>query len=156
VRGSGVCNGELQGGSIGFLVRLGVVVLSDGGLPGKFGVSDLLLQVRVAEFDDDGVRFDDRAGLQIPLDAACGGGRNRPDFFGLEGAGASDLTDHRAPLDRSEVHGAASNRGGGRFELGNEGGNTSDGDDPDYREQHPSLLLFLQNRGIALNIHCHY
>ena len=62
-------------------------------------VERLLLQLRIAQIEDDRVRFHRRAGKQIAfLDAPLGGRWDHPHRFRHEGAEAANFAEHRTAL----------------------------------------------------------
>ena len=67
-----------------------------------------LLQLGVAQLEDDGVGRDEGAGPDDdPFHGPVGGGRDPADLLRDQGAGAAHLTHHRAALHRVEVDGVA-------------------------------------------------
>ncbi len=76
-------------------------------LEGKLRFLDGLLQIRVAQLQNDGVGRNLRTRpQQDALDPPLGGGRNPPDVFRDERAGPADLAQHLPPLHAVDPDGS--------------------------------------------------
>ncbi len=85
---------------------------------GQLGIHDRLLELGIAELQDDGRRHDGRPGPeQNTLDASLGSGVDPPDVEGHERAGASNEAEHRAAFHGVDPDGRAIDGRSGRFQT---------------------------------------
>ena len=89
------------------------------------------------------------------FDLAGGRGGNPPDVLGHQGSRAPDFAHHGPALHRARVDGAARHGRGGRLQLGDCDGQADHRRDRDDTPNDAIPLFSLQNRRVALNIHCH-
>ncbi len=88
-----------------------------GGAQLRLDFGEQLCLGGIAQFEDDGIGRDCRAGAgDDPFDPAGGHRREPPDLLGDEGPQAPDVADHRPPLDRVHPDRGALDRRRGRLQ----------------------------------------
>ena len=121
----------------------------------QLGVHELLLNLLVAELEDDGVGGEDLGARQRD-DALYGGVgfRGDPaDVFGHERSRPSGLADHLAALDGLAPGRAALDGGRGRLQLREDHGDERHHDDGRAGDDCAANLLLLRDRCGTCNIH---
>ncbi len=135
---------------------LEALVVGLGLLDGELRIEQLLLELRIGQVHEDGIRGDLRAGQHADADdGSVGLRRDQLDalFAGNQGAEAADLHDHVAALHGFRPDGAGVDAGNGRLEThdgpcGRGYANSNQGQHEDL----PAELL-LPNVG-ASDVHC--
>jgi hypothetical protein len=120
-------------------------------------IVERLLDVRIAQFEDHGVRGHLHAGTQHDaLDAALRGGRHPAARLvdGHQRAEAADLPHHRPALHGVDPDGGAFNGRRRGFQLREHDRDDSNDDDGDGAKQDLLALLGLRHGCGTLNVHC--